>query len=234
MRMPRTLLVGVAIVAVAIVGALWWVYASRDSLVKQAIERFGPAITGVSVAVASVKLEPLDGRGEIRRLEVGNPPGYKAPRALTLGEIRLAIDPASLTSNPVRIKEISLDSPAVTYEVGAGGDNLSAIQKHIDSQLAKLGSGAKDKSSSPGRRFVIDHVYVRNAKVSYAGAVTLSMPDLHLRDVGKKSNGASAAEVTSEIWTAVTRSATRLAPQALKGVQEGAKGAVDKLRGLFK
>ena len=92
-------------------GGLWWLYASRDALVKRAIEGLGPQVTGVPVTVKRVKLEPAEGRGTITGLEVGNPPGYKSPRALTLGEMRLAIDYSTLTSGVVRIREIALQGP---------------------------------------------------------------------------------------------------------------------------
>src|SRR5581483_1102710 len=82
----------VIVVAAAAAGA-WWLYASRDALVKRAIERYGPQVTGVSVKVKDVKIEPLDGSGAISGLELGNPKGFSAPHSLTLGEVRLAVDP---------------------------------------------------------------------------------------------------------------------------------------------
>ncbi|HEX4929049.1 MAG TPA: hypothetical protein VFV74_13690 [Burkholderiales bacterium] len=234
MGIPRTLLVGAAIVVVAIVGALWWVYASRDSLVKQAIERFGPAITGVSVAVASVELEPLDGRGAIKGLALGNPPGFTAPHSLSLGEVRLALEPASIASRVVHIREIALESPRITYERTASGDNLSAIQKHIEAQLPKSSPAKAESAPGPERRFIVDRVQVHGARMSYGGTLDVGLPDLQLRDLGKKKGGATAAEITQEVWTALTRQALAAAPGAVRGLEEKAKGAVDKLRGLFK
>src|SRR5690349_24815301 len=121
MKLRNVILVLVALLVVGLGGTLWWLYASRDALIKRAIERFGPELTGVSVKVGSVKLEPLDGTGAITRLEVGNPKGYKAPQALSLGEMRLALEPASLTADVVHVKELSLEAPSITYERGPGG-----------------------------------------------------------------------------------------------------------------
>ena len=237
MRIPRALLGSLVVVALIAAGALWWVYASRDALIKQAIERFGPQLTGVSVKVAAVRFEPFDGSGEIRGLEVGNPEGYRAPHALSLGELRLAVDPASLASDVVRVKELSLEAPSITYERGPGGDNLSAIQKHIESSLPKSGPAKRDSKAekrAKERRFVVDRVQVHGARVSYGGAVNVDVPDLLLRDLGKQSGGATAAEITREIWTAVTRQAVAAAPGAMRGLEDRAKDALDKLRGLFK
>jgi hypothetical protein len=227
MKIRNVVLLVLALLVLAAAGALWWLYASRDAIIKRAIESYGPQVTGVSVKVGSVKLEPLDGRGAIRGLEVGNPKGFKAPRALSLGEMRLALDPASLAADVVHISEVSLEAPSITYERGANGDNLSAIQRHIESYLPKTAKG-------PERRFIIDHVQVRKARVSYGGAVDVDVPDLQLRDLGRKAGGATAAEITREIWTAVTRQALAAAPASLRGLQERAKGAVESLKGILK
>lgn len=237
MRVRNAVLAVVALLVLGLGGAAWWLYSSRDALIKRAIERFGPQLTGVSVKVSSVKLEPLGGQGAIKGLEVGNPPGFKAPHALALGEMRLAVEPSSLTSDVVRVKEISLEAPSIDYERGPNGDNLSAIEKHIESQLPKStpkqGDNKPEKAAKE-RRFIIDRVDVHKARVSYAGAVAVDVPDVHLRDLGKNSGGATAAEITREIWTAVTRQAIAAAPAALRGLEDKARGTMDKLRGILK
>jgi len=224
-------------VVVVVVGAgLWWLYTSRDALIKRAIEHYGPQLTGVAVKVREVKLEPLDGRGAITGLELGNPPGFSAGRALTLGEMRLAVDPSTITSDVVHVKEISLEAPSITYERGAQGDNLSAIQKHIQSQLPKSqgGGAASAGKDAPQRKFIVDHVQVRNAKVSYGGAVSVALGDVHLRDLGKKKGGATAAELTNEVWTELSRMAISRAPAAIEQFRDKAKDAEQRLRGIFK
>jgi hypothetical protein len=231
----RTVILGIAaLLVLAVGGTLWWLYASRDALIKRAIEHYGPELTGVSVKVKAVKLEPVDGRGTISGVEVGNPRGFTAPHSVTLGEIRLAVDPGTITSDVVHVREISLEAPRITYERGAQGDNLSAIQKHIESRLPKSKGGTGTKDASPERKFIIDNVRVRNAKVSYGGAVTVDMPDIQLRDLGKRTNGATAAEITREVWNELTRVAISRAPAALEGLRDKAKDAADRLRGLTK
>ena len=49
MRLRTVVLLGAAGVTLAAAGGLWWLYASRDALVKRAIEGFGPQLTGVTV-----------------------------------------------------------------------------------------------------------------------------------------------------------------------------------------
>jgi len=226
-------LIGSAAVVLAAAGGAWWLYASRDALIRHAIEGFGPQLTGVSVKVRRVKLEPAEGKGTISGLEIGNPAGYSAPRALTLGEMRLAIDYSTLTSSVIRVKEISLQGPVITYEPGAGGDNLTAIQRHIDAQVAKL-AGGKSADAGSGRKFIIDNIYVRDAQVQFGGTLALPMPNVHLRDVGKRSNGASAGEVVKAVWGSVAGGATSVASRAGGAVKAGAKTVIDGARSLFR
>ena len=133
----------------------------------------------------------------------------------------------------IRVKEIALEGPVISYEIGAGGDNLTAIQRHIDAEVAKLaGPGSPDKA--PGRKFIVDHIYVRDASIRYGDALSLSMPNVHLRDVGKKSNGASAGEVVKAVWGSIAGGATSVASRAGGVVRDGAKNVLDGARGLFK
>ena len=228
MRLRTVILLLLALLVIAAAAGAWWLYASRDALIKRAIEHFGPDLTGVIVRVKAVKFEPVEGSGAISGLEVGNPPGFSTPRALSLGEIRLAVDPGTLTSDVVRIKELTIDSPNITYERGSKADNLTTIQKHIESRLPKSKGGEGSKSSdAPQRKFIVDRVVVKNGKVNYGGAVSVGMPDIQLRDLGKKSNGATAAELVDEVWTQMTRSAVSRAPAAIENLR-------DKVKGLFK
>ena len=212
MRVRTVLLLVALALLLAIGGAVWWLYASRDAIIKRGIEHYGPQYAGVSVKVGKVKLDPLDGRGAISGLVVGNPPGFSSASALSLGEVRLAVDPATLTSPVVRVRELVLDAPHVTYERGEKGDNLSAIQKNIESRIPRSRGGEKKSERADERRFIVDRVQVRNAKVSYGGALTTSLPDVQFRDLGKKTNGATAGELTEEIWSQLRREAVARAP----------------------
>src|SRR5258708_37716011 len=98
MRVRTAVLIGGAVLLLAVGGTLWWLYASREALIKHAIERYGPDLTGVSVKVKSVKLEPVEGLGAIGGREIGNPPGFSPPRAPAPGETRPAGEPPPLTS----------------------------------------------------------------------------------------------------------------------------------------
>ena len=95
----------ILIVAVKFLGS------NLDAIVKKAITRVGPEMTGVSVDVDKVGISLADGRGEIGGLVIGNPRGYKGPHAFKLGSIALALDKTADTAGVVVIKELTIDGP---------------------------------------------------------------------------------------------------------------------------
>ena len=239
MKPRNILLIAGAAGLVAVIGAGIWLAASLDSLLKSAIETYGPEITGVSVKAGAVNLSPRSGHGSIKNLRLGNPKGYRADKALALGEISITLDPASLAGDVILIKEIVVSGADITYEKPGNTANLDAIQRNVEAYARKFGGG-KPAAGSPQKKMIIDNLYIRNSKVSLASAltagktVTTALPDIRLRDVGKRTNGATAGQVVQLVMGALTASITRAAASALRGVGKSAGGAVDSARGLFR
>jgi len=232
MKTRNVLLSAAAVVVIGAAGGAWWLYSSLDSLVKQAINHYGPQIAGVPVKVASVKIEATNGRGSVGGLFVGNPKGFAGPHALKVGEIRVSIDPASLTKDVVVIRELVLVAPDVVYEPGQGSDNLTVIQKNVDAWVKK--QAGPQKSDTPGRKYIIEHLRIQNGKAHFGTTASAPMPDMHLRDIGKRSNGASAAEAVKQVWGAMLGSVSNLASRAGAALKQGASGALDSVKKLFK
>ena len=231
MKIRTVILSGVVVAILALGGGAWWFFKSLDSLVERAIERWGPEITGVKVRVDSVRIEVTQGRGTIRGLLIGNPKGFEAPYALKVGEIRVALDPASLTRDVVIVKELLLVAPDLVYERGQGSDNMTVIQKNADAWVAKL---AGPKSAGPGKKFILENVIVRGGRAHVGTMASAPIPELHLRDVGKKTNGATAGEAFKQVWGALLRSVGNVASHLGSAIKEGAKSATGGVRSLFK
>jgi hypothetical protein len=239
----RALIIAVLVLAV-VGGGLYWLYTSLDFVVKTAIERFGPDITGVAVQVAQVRISAADGKGTIRGFSLGNPPGFKSPRAVQVGEITVGVEPATLRGDVVVIREILVDSPQISYELGGGSNNLETIQRNIERYVKRAAgeSGKEQGGAKPaGRRYVIGRVTLRNARVTMTnpllkgGGITFDIPDIDLRDVGRRPNGVTAAEAAKTVTAALT---AKIAQKLLTNVEllrrGGAEGAIDALRGLLK
>lgn len=237
-----------ALVAIAVVLAVF-VFSSLDSLVKKAIETVGTQVAGVPVGVAEVKIALTEGKASIKGLTVGNPKGFTSPRAFSLGEIAVTIDTSSVTGNPIVIKDISVASPEVTVEMGAQGSNLDAIQRNL---AGKGGSApASSSSSSSGgedKKLIIDRLALTGGAVTLAtpipGAKTSAkLGDIVLTGIGRKSGGASAAQVAETVLDALVKSSLKAVQgMGVGGLVEGVAGkaggvvpggAGDALKGVF-
>lgn len=234
----------VAVLLVVATGAAFWAYESLDVIVKVALEHYGPQVAGVDIEVGEVRVSPRDGRGSLRRLDIGNPPGFSAPRAARLGEIAVWVDPATVREPRVVIHEIVIDAASIAYERGDKGTNLEAIRKHIANYVAAAqeASGSGDKKPSGARvrhRFVVERLAIRNAKVTmtnpglHGEGVTFDLPDIEMRDIGKRAGGATASEIASAVAdTVVSRIAQKLLTHLDLLRQGGVEGAIDALKGL--
>src|SRR5258706_7125695 len=244
--MKKALIV-LAVLAVLIGAGVYWAYNSLDVIVKVALEHYGPDVAGVPVKVGEVKLSPRDGRGSLRNVEIGNPPGFAAPRAARLGEISVALDPATVRAPVVHVHEIVIDAPLITYERGKGSTNLDAIQKNIDAYVkrAEAESAGSKEATPEGRsvrhKFVVDRLAIRGAKVTMTTpglkgqGITFDLPDIELRDIGKRQDGVTASEGANTVANALIG---RISQKVLTNIdllrKGGVEGAVDAIKGLLK
>ena len=112
--MKKIILGVIAVIVLAVVGIGAYIYVQSDSLVKAAIEKYGSEVAGAKVSVSSVRLDIPNGKAIISGLTVANPPGFNTPTAIKLGEISVALDPGSVSKNPIVIKQILVGAPEVT------------------------------------------------------------------------------------------------------------------------
>ncbi len=130
--MARRLLIPGGILVVILVAAVLYLGSNLDSIVKKSITKLGSDMTGVSVTVDKVGIALADGRGEIGGLVVDNPRGYRGPHAFQLGSIVLALGSAAESSDPVVIRELTIEAPDIVYDKGENGSNLEAIQRNVE------------------------------------------------------------------------------------------------------
>jgi len=219
--MKRWLYIGGAFLILALI-VFYFLYSSLDSIVKAAVEKYGSEITQAAVRLNSVKIELASGKGALRGLTVANPAGFKTDRAFSLGEISVQLDAASVMKDTVIIKEISISAPEVTYEFGLKGSNIDALKRNVDAYVARgkeqSGKGASPKDEGRGgKKLVVEHLYVRNGKVNISApelqgkTASAALPDIHLADIGKKSDGATAGELAEQVLGAMGRGAANAA-----------------------
>jgi len=232
--MKKIIMGVIALVVLAVVGIGVFVYTQSDSLVKQAIEKYGSEVAGVKVSVGAVKLQLTEGKATVSGLSVANPSGFNSPTAFKLGEVSVALDPGSVSKNPIVIKRILVASPEVTYEVGANGkSNIQTIQDNANAAIAKMGGGSSQEAQKPAddknaTKLVIDALDITNGKVTLASpipgvAAGAPLADIHQTNIGRDGGGASPQQVAEKVLSSVTQSANK----AIGGLGIGnAAGAV--------
>lgn len=195
----------------------------------------------MSVTLDDAEISATDGQGALRGLSVGNPSGFETPRAFSLGEIKVTVDVGSVGSDPVVIKEVVIDKPAVTYEVASdGGSNIDAIRRNVEAFTGGSGGGGSDSGGDAGPKVVIENLYVRGGEVNVSATMlqgrTLSagLPDIHLQDIGKDSGGATPGEVAEKLMASLNESigsavGTLNLDQVLGTLGEGVKGAQEMM-----
>ncbi len=263
MKKTKMLGIGVAGLVLIIIVAAVYLWSSLDSLVEAAIEKYGSQATQTNVAVGGVKLALTSGEGSIQGVEIGNPAGFSRKNIFTLGEISVAIDPKTVTSDVVVIDKILIKAPQVFYEINdKGKSNVDALKSNL--QQASSGKPDKaaesDSSDSSGskeikliiRKLIIDKGEI-DARIAALDDKDLStnLPRIELTDLGKKSGGATPAVIAEEIVSVLikkTGSAVAelgvqkylgaTADEAKAKLKEQAGEAIgdqvgDKLKGLF-
>jgi uncharacterized protein involved in outer membrane biogenesis len=242
--MAKKVLIGLAMLAVVVGAGAYLAYHSLDIIVKMALEHYGPQVTGVTFKVGDVKISPRDGRGTLRNIEIGSPAGFAAPRAARLGEIRVALDPSTVTDPVVLVHELAVIAPGITYERGDKGANLEAIRQNIEAYIGRAGgpSESRPAEAKAGRRkFIVERLVIRGARVTMTNpalrgqGVSFDLPDIDLRDVGKRQGGATASEIGNMVTGVIQQ---RIAQKVVTNLdllrRGGVEGAVDALKGLLK
>jgi hypothetical protein len=249
--MKKGLVIGGSVVGAIIVIAVAvfaFVLSNLDGLVKEAVEKVGGEATRSKVALDKVEISLKSGSGRLAGLTVGNPAGFKTPSAFELGAIKVTLDTASVGGDTIVIKEIAIDGPKVTYELAGANSNIDAIKKNVDAYKKQFeGKDGQSKKAGEGPKLIINNLYIRGGQINVSAgflqgkALGTPLPDIHLKDIGKKEKGASPGEVATQVIDSMTKGVgsavgalnldkmmgniAKGAGDAAKAVTEGAGGA---------
>jgi len=235
-------LIGIGILSAVIFAGLIYVWSNLDSIVQQAIETHGSQAVKTDVKVAKVHLELENGTASIGGLTIANPAGFKDANIFELGNISIKVDTSSLSENPIIIDEIIINSPVVAYEINKSGtSNADILKKNLGIKSSSDNSVSQDDDEL---KMIIRKLVVEGsqAKVRIAAlgdrVQSVKLPRIQLTDIGKKSNGASGAEVaqllSSKLLGNVKSSVGKLGVDKYLGksadlFKKGGSGAVDSI-----
>lgn len=227
------LLVAVGIAAAVVLGQL-------GRLVEEAVESHGPGLTGTDVALGNAHVSIFSGEGELSNLRIGNPEGYSDGRAFDLGRIKIAVDPASLTSDVIRVRSLVVDGPKLLAEFNPQGrNNLRQILDHVKAAARSAGgsTATTEADAGPQKKLIIEEFRFENAEARALAPAfdldkTLKIPPVVLKNIGAKQGGAAAADIANQIMKPVVDATVQAATREYVKAQRDKLGdkAKDSLR----
>jgi hypothetical protein len=241
----KKIIIGVVVTLVVLVLVVLIVaFFSLNSIVKKGIETAGPMITQVDVKVSAVAISPFSGSGVLTKFFVGNPPGYTSPSAVTVGEVKLAVQPSSLASDPIVINEISVKDAVITLEGGLSDNNITKIQANVKAYSGPSPTNATPSTAPPGtaKKIILNDFLIQGAVVNLIltvpvlGKKTMSvpLPTVHLQNIGKAENGVTPDQlvqvITKELLNQATKAATDQVTAMGGDFKDFGKGGADQMQ----
>ena len=194
--------IGLAVLFIVIVVAIGL---NLGPIIKVGMEQIGPRVAQVTVKLDAVDVALLTGSATVKGLIIGNPSGYSTPQAISVGDIAVKLDPLSVTSAKIVVRSVHVESPEITFEGGLSRNNLTQIADNVNAVSRNIAPPAAGK---PAPKIEVDDFLITGAKVHLyltgLGNKDISLPDIHLTDLGKDSNGLTPAELTSAIMKAIS------------------------------
>lgn len=208
MDMKRWVLRGaIALAVLLIVGVVAALY-FLGAIVKRGVESTGPKITKTTVKLDSATLSIFSGQGELKGFLVGNPEGFNSPSAVRAGSVAVGIQPGSVFSDKVLVRSVKVVGPEITFEGTLAGNNLSTILANIRGTEEKDKQATKKEQSS-SKKLQVDDFLVTGGKIHLTTSLlggqsaTLTLPEIHLTNLGQGSDGITAAELSERVFRVI-------------------------------
>ena len=174
----------IVLLLLLVVGVFVYVGYNTNSIVKNAIETIGTQYLGAPVKVKEVEIALQEGRGTLKELEIGNPPGYTGAYAMRFGTVSVEMDAAHSTAQLIVLKRVTID--------GARAAAIANTPK--DTNFRALSSNVPTSSGSSTVKLIVDKLDLTNTQASVSSplltrALEVNVPDEHLTDIGRSTNG---------------------------------------------
>ncbi len=236
------LLVVLFVVAMLVVGT------HLGDIVKAGMESAGPKVTQTTLTVNTVNVSLLAGSAGVKGFILGNPEGYQAPQSISFSNAAISLVPGSVLSDKIVIHSIEVRAPEITFEGNPlGANNLTKIMANVKGTTsatpAAAGSPAETPAPAtapagekkPGKKLEVDDFLIAGATVHanltglLSKQVTLTLPDIHLTNLGTGADGITAADLTQRVLGEITAQTIQTlissATQMGKDLTGAAKGA---------
>lgn len=213
------------------------------SIAKAGVNKFGPGITQTRVELDGAHISPFSGVGTLSGLSVGNPTGWSAADALSLGKIHVQVEPMSLFKDVIVINELIIEQPEFLYETKIVASNIGDLLKNVE---ASMGSRTAQPQTEEGKpiKMIIKKLVLREGRVKLGlgtQVTTLPMPEIDMVDLGVAEGGATPTAIAYAVMRNVTTNVVAATAGAMGQVGgtsgaaalEAAKQAGEAIKGFF-
>ena len=201
-----------------------------DSIVKSAIQQYGPQILQVPVQVENVSLSPLTGSGTIENLTIGNPDGFESDYLIRIGVLSIDMDITTLLSQHITIENLLLQDMHIIYERNSGTTNVAAFEELMAGAPSADPDSETESQAMTINRMVIDESRL-TLQASLLGdrSVDVKIPRTEREQISSEDN--TVAGVVKIALDPVLQSIKNAGSQA---IQKAGKSKVkDKVKGIF-
>src|SRR6185436_2604139 len=205
----RILLIGLLVIIALVVAVVVFL----GSIVKAGVEKVGPRVAKVPVKLDGAKISAFNGSGELKGFVLGNPDGYKTSEAIKVGTISVSVVPGSMLKEKKIVRSIRVDAPEITYETDLKGSNLGKILDNVSGSATQDEKAPTKKEQTSKTKLQVDDFLITGAKVRVAAAMlgssTVTLPDIHLTNLGQGPDGITPAELSKKVLSAVLDATTK-------------------------
>lgn len=220
-----------------------------SSGMKEAVNTFGPEITQTELSVQDVDVSLFGGTSSISGLLLGNPEGFKGEKAMSLENLEVAVDVGSIfDEGPITIKRVYMKAPSFAYEKTLKSSNIAEIQKNIEAfsaafslsmeEQAEQGEAPVDAQGEPlAIKVIVEEVIIEGGSVGMTvmgQTVSLPMPSVTLKDIGKAEGGIGPDEALGAIVSSMVNGIGSAVAGAGKSVISGGADGVKSVTGGLK
>ncbi|MDZ7644395.1 MAG: hypothetical protein U5K76_09410 [Woeseiaceae bacterium] len=223
----RIALTVVLLLFVVIGGGVLYLNSQLDSIVAGLIEKHGSAATQTDVRVGGVSIELKEARAGLSGLTVANPEGYGGAPAVELGNFSVQIEPGSVTTDTIVLNDVAVSGARLRLLQQGASSNLQVL---LDN-LRGGGTAGDDAESAGGKKVIIERFVLEDARAfvslpDFDEEREVTLPTIVLNDIGRASNGATAAEATRQILEPILRRTMQSA--AAQAVKDRAADKLDE------
>ncbi len=225
-------LVLVIIIAISVVTLVFW----GGHVIKEGVNRVGPQVLGVPVELQEARFHPFRGHVSLNGMFVGNPEGFRTDSLFEMSQLEIDLDVKSLFTDTIIINRILIDSPRITYEVGARRTNLGTLLRQLEGEEDPDAPEEEPEIEpveevEPGKHVVIKELVLADARAQVSATamrgrvVPVQLSTITLTDLGGEDQ--SLTQIATEVVKAVAGAVGNAVAGAGDLLGEGLQSALE-------